>query len=125
LASEDPGRADLECRLLGMAWDFEVHLLTLYNVAETPIDVRRNWLDRQGAIGVLRIRPVESWPDLFPTMLTAPSGDAKERDVGGARPEHLEGLRMPSKQLGFCLGDLVKKGIELCTLLGTSLRRAQ
>src|SRR2546425_12269094 len=97
LASKDPGGTDLKDRLLRPAWDFETHFLTLYNVAEVPVYVRRNSLDRQGPIGVLRIRPVESWPDLFPTMLTTPAGDAKERDVEGARPERLEGLRTASK----------------------------
>ncbi len=97
IASEDPGRADLKYRFLSMTWDLEAHFLTLYNVAEVPVYVRRNSLDRQGPIGVLRIRPVESWPDLFPTMLTTPAGDAKERDVEGARPERLERLRTASK----------------------------
>src|SRR5262249_47303073 len=87
--------------------------------------IRRNSLDCQGPIGVLGIGPVESWPDLFPTMLTTPAGDAKERDVGGARPEGLEGLRTASKSLGFRFGDLVEKGIELSTLLGPRLTRAQ
>src|SRR5207245_11626313 len=96
-ASEDPGRADLKSRLLRMTCALDAHFLPLYNVAEVPVYVRRNSLDRQGPIGVLRIRPVESWPDLFPTLLTTPAGDAKERDVEGARPERLEGLRTASK----------------------------
>ncbi len=70
-----------------MAWDLEAHFLTLYNVAEVPIYVRRNSLDRQRPLGVLRTRPVESSPDLIPTMVTSPAGDAEERDVGGAGPE--------------------------------------
>src|SRR5688500_18959090 len=97
LSSEDPRSTDLEYRLVRMAWDLEEHFLPLYNVAKVPIYVRRNSLDRQRPIGVLRIRPVESSPDLVPTMVTSPAGDAKERDVGGARPERLEGLRTASK----------------------------
>src|SRR6266571_6403446 len=97
LASEDPGRADLKYRLLSMTWDLEAHFLTLYNVAEVPVYVRRNSLDRQGPIGVLRTRPVESSRDLVPTMITSPAGDAKERDVRRARPEGLEGFCTASK----------------------------
>ena len=62
-----------------------------------PSYVRRNPLDRQGPLGVLRARPVESWRDLVPTVFTPPAQDAEERDVGGARKEGLEGLRPPSK----------------------------
>src|SRR5712691_1260330 len=123
--SKDPGGTDLKYRLLGPAWDLEAHFLTLYHVAEVPIYVRRNSLDRQGPLGVLRTRPVESSRDLVPTMVTSPAGDAKERDVGRAGPEGFEGLCAPSKQLGFCPGDLVEKSFELCTLLGASLRSAQ
>ena len=97
LASEDPRSTDLEYRLLRMAWDLEARFLTLYNVAEVPIYVRRNSLDRQRALGVLRTRPVESWPNLVPTVLTLPAQDAEECDVGGARKEGLEGLRTSSK----------------------------
>jgi hypothetical protein len=89
LASEDPRRADLKYRFLRTIWDGEAHFLTLYNVAEIPVYVRRNPLDRKSPIAVLRIRPVESWPDLFPTMLATPAGDAKERDLWGATPEGL------------------------------------
>src|SRR5512132_1025780 len=93
LASEDPRSTDLEYRLLRMAWDLEAHFLTLYNVAEIPIYIRRNSLDRQGPLGVLRARPVESSPVLIPTMVTSPARDAEERDVGSAGPKGLEGLR--------------------------------
>ena len=124
LALEDPRSTDLEYRLLRMAWDLEAHFLTLYNVAEVPIYVRRNSLDRQRPLGVLRTRPVESSPDLIPTMVTSPAGDPEERDVGGAGPEGLERLCAPSKQLGFCPGDLVEKSFELCTRLSASLRSA-
>src|SRR6266545_7626995 len=125
LASEDPRSTYLEYRLLRMSWDLEAHVLTLYNVAEVPIYVRRNSLDRQGPLGVLRTRPVESSPDLVPTMVTSPARDAKERDVGRARPEGLEGFCTASKQLAFCPGNRVEKSVELCTLLGASLRNAQ
>jgi hypothetical protein len=97
LASEDPRSTDLEYQLLGMAWDLEARLLTLYNVAEVPIYVGRNALDRQRPLGVLRAGPVESSPDLIPTMVTSPAGNAEERDIGGAGPEGLEGLCAPSK----------------------------
>src|SRR5262245_63152213 len=97
LAFEDPGCSDLEYRLLSMTWDLEAHFLPLHNVAEIPFHTGRNSLDRQGPIGVLGIRPVESWSDLFPTTLTTPAGDAKERDVRGARPKRLEGFRTASK----------------------------
>ena len=96
-----------------MAWDLEAHFLTLYNVAEIAIYISRNSLDSQRPLGVLRIRPVESSPDLIPTVVTSPAGDAEERDVGGAGPEGLEGFWAPSKQLGFCPGDLVEKSLEL------------
>ncbi len=56
LASEDPGRADLKYRLLSTTWDLEAHFLTLYNVAEIPVYVRRNPLDGKGSIAVLRIQ---------------------------------------------------------------------
>src|SRR6266446_3671125 len=125
LVSKDPGGTDLEYRLLRPTWDLEAHVLTLYHVAEVPIYVRRNSLDRQGPFGVLRTRPVEPSPDLVPTMITAPAGDAKERDVGRARPEGLEGFCTASKQLAFCPGDRVEKSVELCTPLGASLRNAQ
>src|ERR1043166_3231091 len=97
LASEDPGRADLEYRIRGLTGDLEAHFLTLYNVAEIPVHIRRNSLHRQDPIGVLGMRPVESWPNLVPTELATPPGDAKERDVGGARPEDLQGLRTTLK----------------------------
>src|SRR6266496_3630919 len=122
LASEDPGGTDIKYRLLRPAWDLEAHVLTLYNVAEVPVYVRRNSLGRQSPLGVLRTRPVESSRDLVPTMSTSPAGDAKERDVGRAGPERLEGLCVPPKQLGFCPGDFVKKSFELCTRLSASLR---
>src|SRR5262245_19980078 len=95
--SENPGRADLKYRLLSLTRNLEPHFLTMYHVAKIPVYGRRDSLDRQGTIAVLRIRPVESWPDLFPTMLTTPAGDTKERDFGSARPECLEGLRTASK----------------------------
>jgi len=57
-------------------------------------------------------------------MVTSPAGDAKERDVGRARPEGLEGFCTASKQLAFCPGDVVEKSVELCRLLGASLRKA-
>src|SRR5215472_7125403 len=94
---EDPGRANLEHRFLSVTWDLEAHFLTLYDVAEIPIHMRRNSLDRQGAIGVLSMRPVESWADLFPTAFANPAGDAKECDIGGPRPKRLQGLRTTSK----------------------------
>ena len=96
-ASEDPGRSDLKQRLLRTAWDLKTHSLKLYDVPEVPLYVRRNPLDRQGPLGVLRARPVESWRDLVPTVLTLPAQDAEERDVGGASKESFEGLRTPSK----------------------------
>jgi hypothetical protein len=58
-------------------------------------------------------------------MGTSPSGDAKERDIGGAGPKGLEGRCAPSKQLGFCPGDLVEKSFEVCTRLSASLRSGQ
>src|SRR3989442_11711980 len=125
LASKDPGGTDLKYRLLRAAWDLEAHSLTLYHVAEIPIYVRRNSLDRQGSLGVLRTCPVESSSDLVPTMVTGPAGDAKERDVGRARPEGLEGFGTTSKQFAFRPGDRVEKSVERCTLLGSSLRNAQ
>src|SRR6266516_2281167 len=125
LASENPRSTDLKYRLLRMAGDLEARFLTLYNVAEVPIYVRRNSLDRQRPLGVLRTRPVESSRDLVPTMITSPAGDAKERDVGRAGPEGFEGLCAPSKQLGFCPGNLVEKSLELCTRLSAGLRSAQ
>src|SRR5262249_21559007 len=97
LAPENPGRADLKYRLLRLTCDVEAHFLTPYNIPEVPVHVRRNSLDCQGSIAVLRIRPVESWPDLFPTMLTTSAGDAKERDLGRASPERLKGLWTASK----------------------------
>ena len=124
LASKDPRRTDLEYRPLRMAWTLEARFLTMYNVAEVPVYVRRNSLDRQGPLGVLRTRPVESAPDLIPTVVTSPAGDAEKRDVGGTGPEGLEGLCAPSKQFGFCLGDLVEKRFELCMGLSASLRSA-
>jgi len=57
-------------------------------------------------------------------MVPSPAGDAKERDVGRARPEGLEGFCTASKQLAFCPGDVVEKSVELCRLLGASLRKA-
>src|ERR1041384_2079578 len=97
LASEDPRRANLECRFRGLTGDLEAYSLTLYNVAEIPVHIRRNSPHRQDPIGVLIMRPVESWTDLVPTKLATPAGDAKECDVGGARPEDLQGLRTTSK----------------------------
>src|SRR6266571_8308122 len=125
LASKDPGGTDLKYRLLRPAWDLEAHLLTLYHVAEIPIYVRRNSLDRQGSLGVLRTCPVESSSDLLPTMVTAPPGDPKERAVGRARPEGLEGFCTASKHLAFCPCHVVEKSVELCRLLGASLRKAR
>src|SRR5438093_12473449 len=95
LASEDPRRADLKYRLLCTMWDHEAHFLTLYNIAEIPVYVRRNPLDRKPPIAVLRIRPLESCRDLIPTMLATPDADAKGRDLGRASPEIPEGLRAP------------------------------
>src|ERR1051326_8373983 len=97
LASEDPGRSNLEYRVRGLTGDLEAHFLTLDYVSEIPVHVRRNSLDRQGATGLLGSRPGEWWPALVPAMLAAPAGDAKERDVGGARPEDLQGLRTTLK----------------------------
>src|SRR4029450_6519258 len=97
LASEDPGRADLKYRFLRLTGNFKAHFLALHHVAEIPIYGRRNSFNRQNPIAVLSIRPVEPRPDLFPTMLTISAGDAKQRDLGGASPERLEGLRTPSK----------------------------
>ena len=125
LASEDPRSTDLEYRLLRTAWDLEAHFLTLYNVAEVPIHVRRNSLGRQRSLGVPRTRPVESSPDLIPTKVPSPARDAEERDVGGAGPEGFEGLGAPSKQLGFRPGDRVEKSFEVCTRLSASLRSAE
>src|SRR5437870_11668647 len=112
IASKDPGGTDLKYRLLGPARDLEAHFLTLYHVAEVPIYVRRNSLDRQGPLGVLFTRPVESSSDLVPTMVTPPTGDAEERDVGRARPGGLEGFGTTSNQLAFCRGDRAKKSVE-------------
>ena len=125
LASEDPRCTDLEYRLLRMAWNLEAHSLTLYDVAEIPIYVRSNSLNGQRPFGVLGTRPVESSPDLIPTMVTSPAGYAEERDVGGAGPKGLEWLCAPSKQLGFCTGDFVEKSFELYTRLSATLSSAQ
>src|SRR5262249_40467138 len=97
LAPENPGCTDLKYRLLSLTRDVEAHVLALYNLPEVPAHARRNSLDGQGSIAVLRIRPVESWPDLFPTMLTTPAGDAKERDLRRASPERLKGFWTASK----------------------------
>src|SRR5215471_6331011 len=97
LAPENPGRADLKYRLLSLTRDVEAHFLTLYDIAEILVHARRNSLDCQGSVAVLRIRPVESWPDLFPTVFTTPARNAKERDVGVASPERLKRFRMASK----------------------------
>src|SRR4026208_428819 len=117
LTSEDPCGANLKERLHSMAWDFEAHILKLHYVAEVAADVRRNSRNRQGPIRVLRPGPVESRPDLIPPICTTSAGDAKQRDLGLASPEGLEGLRTASKQFGFCFADLFEKGIELCTPL--------
>ena len=92
-----------------MAWDLEAHSLTLYNVAEVPIYVRRNPLDRQRPLGVLRTRPVESLPDLTRTMVTSPAGDAEERDVGGAGPRALRGSARPRNNSVSARVTLAKK----------------
>jgi hypothetical protein len=97
LPSEDPGDADLEERLHRTPRDLEAHFLKLYNVTEVSLDMRRNSFDRHRPIGVLRTRPVQSWPDLVSTSLTPPAEDAKERGIGGPRPEGLERLRPTSK----------------------------
>ena len=97
LAPEDPCRADFKRRLLCMSRDFEAHFLALHDVAKIPVYVRGNSLNRKGPVAVLRIRPVKSWPDLFPTPLATPTGDAKEGDLGRTRPESLQGLRTASK----------------------------